>query len=58
VKWAWWGFLIGGGIVWVWGVASSIIIGDIFYLALQLIGLILLIVGILLPVKEFFAKKA
>ena len=57
-KWAWWGFLIAGGVAWIWGVAFSIIIGDTFYLTLQLIGLILLIVGILLPVKAFFGKKA
>ncbi len=57
-KWAWWGFLIAGGIAWIWGVAFSIVIGDTFYLALQLIGLVLLIVGILLPVKAFFGKKS
>ncbi|MHC4105495.1 MAG: hypothetical protein ACYSR9_11180 [Planctomycetota bacterium] len=56
-KWAWWGFLIGAGIAWIWGVAFSIVIGDTFYLTLQLIGLVLLIVGILLPVKAFFGKK-
>jgi hypothetical protein len=56
-KWAWWGFLIAGGIAWIWGVAFSIIIGDTFYLTMQLIGLILLLVGILLPVKAFFGNK-
>ena len=57
-KWAWWGFLAIGGIVWIWGLVNGLIIGDALYLILQFVGLALFTAGILTPVKVFFEKKA
>jgi len=57
-KWAWWAFLVVGGIAWLWGVIDNIVIGNKLHIPLQAIGLVLFLVGILLPVKVFFAKEA
>ena len=56
-KWAWCGMLIAGGIAWLGGIIISIGIGDNMNLVFQLIGLVLLLVGVLIPVKEFFTKE-
>lgn len=57
-KWAWWNFLIAGGIMWLWGLIHSIVIGDTANLIAHIIGIVIFLVGVLLPVKEFFAKEA
>jgi len=57
-KWAWWAFLLVGGIAWIYGLIVQILEGDMLNMILHIIGVILLALGLLLPMKEFFAKKA
>jgi hypothetical protein len=57
-KWAWWSFLVVGGIAWLWGMISAIIIVDKVNMPLQIIGMVLFLVGILIPIKAFFGKEA
>jgi len=57
-RWAWWAFLVGGGIAWLWGLIDAIVIGNKLHIPLQAIGVVLFLVGILLPVKVFFGKEA
>ena len=57
-KWAWWCLLIVAGVTWLEGLISYIIIGSLMYILIYAIGTVLLFVGVLLPVKEFFAKTA
>lgn len=57
-KWAWWSFLVVGGIAWVGGLIISIAIGDTMNMIFLIIGTVLCLVGILLPIKSFFAKAA
>ena len=57
-KWGWWGFLVVGGIAWLWGLIYSIVIGDNLSIIFMLIGTVLLLVGLFLPYKSFFGKKA
>lgn len=57
-KWAWWAFLIVGGIGWIYGLITQILEGDMLNMTLHIIGIVILVFGLLLPVKEFFAKKA
>jgi len=56
-RWAWWGILIVGLIVWGYGLYTEIAEGDVLNMVLHLVGIGLLIVGVLLPVKDFFAKS-
>jgi len=57
VQWAWWAFLFGGGIAWLFGLIVQILEGDMLNMILHIIGIIILLLGLFLPVKEFFAKK-
>ena len=57
-KWAWWAFLIVAGIAWLFGLVMQIIEGDVMNLVGHLIGTALWLIGILLPIKGFFPKKA
>jgi len=57
-KWAWFSFLIVGVIAWGYGLVMQISEGDILNMILHLIGTVLLLIGILLPVKVFLAKKS
>jgi len=56
--WAWWAFLFGGGIAWLFGLIVQILEGDMLNMILHIIGIIILLLGLFLPVKKFFAKKA
>jgi len=56
-QWAWWAFLFGGGIAWLFGLIVQILEGDMLNMILHIIGIIILLLGLFLPVKEFFAKK-
>jgi len=56
--WAWWAFLFAGGIGWGFGLIVQILEGDMLNMILHFIGIIILLLGLFLPVKEFFAKKA
>lgn len=57
-QWAWWALLFVGGIGWIYGLIVQILEGDMLNMTLHIIGLVILALGLLLPVKEFFAKKA
>jgi hypothetical protein len=57
-KWAWWAFFIVGTIAWGFGLVTQIIEKDMPNLIGQLIGIVLLYLGLLIPLKEFFPKKA
>jgi hypothetical protein len=57
-QWAWWSFLIVGIISWGYGLVLQISEGDILNTILHLIGIIIWFVGIIIPVKSFFAKKS
>lgn len=57
-KWSWWAFLVVGGIAWVGGLVITMAIGDNTNMLMQLVGLVILLVGLLLPIKVFFAKAA
>lgn len=56
--WAWWAFLISGGIGWVFSVIIQILETDMLNMTLSIIGLVLLLLALFLPIKEFFGKKA
>jgi len=57
-KWAWWALLVTGVLAWGYGLIDNIITGDMFNSLLHLIGIVVFLVGLLLPVKAFFGKKA
>ena len=57
-RWAWWAFLFAGGIAWIFGLVTQIAEGDMMNLIGHVIGIVLWLIGILLPIKVFFAKKA
>ncbi len=57
-KWAWWAFLIVAGIAWLYGLGTQIGEGDKMNLMGHVIGTGLWLIGILLPIKAFFPKKA
>ncbi|MFC1715359.1 hypothetical protein ACFL6S_16950 [Candidatus Poribacteria bacterium] len=57
-KWAWFSFLVVGGIAWLGGLIISISVGDTMNLIMQLIGTVLLVLGLLLPIKSFFGQTA
>ena len=56
-RWAWWAFVVVGGISWGYGLIIQILEKDMMNLILHLVGITLLLVGILLPIKAFFPKK-
>jgi len=57
-QWAWWAFLFVGGIAWIYGLIVQILEADTLNMILHIIGIVIMAFGLLLPVKEFFAKKA
>ena len=54
-KWAWFAMMVIGGLVWIYGTINSLSIGDTLNGIMQIVGLGLLVIGLLLPLKEFFA---
>lgn len=56
-KWAWLALLIAGGIAWVGGLILAISIGDRLNILIRAIGTAISLVGLLLPIKVFFAKQ-
>ena len=57
-KWAWWAILIVGVGIWAYGIITNILDKDTLNTLLHIIGAVIFSVGILLPVKVFFTKKA
>jgi len=56
--WAWWAFLVTGGIGWIYGLIVQILEGDMLNTILHIIGIIILAFGLLLPIKVFFGKES
>jgi len=56
-KWAWWSFLVVGGITWLWGLVYAIVTVDTIHITLGAIGMVIFLVGLLIPIKAFFGKK-
>lgn len=57
-RWAWWAFLIVGGLGWGYGLIVQILEADMMNTILHVIGIVILALGLILPAKEFFTKKA
>ena len=57
-RWAWCGLLVVGSIAWLWGLIYSLVIGDKVNSLLMAIGMVIFLVGLLIPIKEFFGKEA
>jgi len=57
-KWAWYAFLVVGGIAWLWGLVFAIVTANVMDIFMMVTGMILFLVGLLLPIKEFFGKAA
>ncbi len=55
-KWAWWAFLIAGGIAYGFGLVVQILEVDVLNLILHAIGTGLLLIGLLISYKAFPAK--
>lgn len=57
LKWGWWGFFLTGIVGWGFGLVRFILNGDTKNLIGHLIGIVLFLIGVLLPLKVFFPKK-
>jgi hypothetical protein len=57
-KWAWWAFFFVPGIAWLYGLVTEIGEGDTMNMIGHGVGIVLWLIGILLPIKVFFPKKA
>ena len=55
-KWAWLAFLLAGGIGWLGGLILTISIGDKLNILIRAIGLIISLLGLIIPIKAFFGK--
>ena len=56
--WSWWAMLVVGGLSWGWGLVDNIIMGSALNSIMHAAGTVVCLVGLLLPVGAFFAKKA
>lgn len=56
-RWAWWALLVTGVLGWGFGTGINLLIGNTFDFATHLAGLVVQLVGVLLPVKTFFARR-
>ncbi len=56
-KWAWFAFLLAGGIGWLGGLILTISIGDRLNILIRAVGTIMALAGLFIPIKEFFGKK-
>jgi hypothetical protein len=57
-RWAWWALLVSGVLAWGFGTVINAMIGNLFDFGTHLAGLVWLMVGLLLPVKSFFVRRA
>jgi hypothetical protein len=57
LKWGWWGFFLTGIVGWGYGLVRFTINGDTKNLIGHLIGIVLFLIGVLLPLMAFFPKK-
>ena len=57
-KWSWFAFLVSGIIVWGSNVAYSIALASSINIVLVLIGLVLLVIGLVIPAKAILGAEA
>jgi len=57
-RWAWWAFLLAGGIGWIYGLVTELLEKDTMNSVGHIIGTVLWLIGLLLAMKVFFPKKA
>jgi hypothetical protein len=57
-KWAWWCCLATGLVVWGFGLVTEALEADMLNTSLHLVGVILMLLSLLLPIRTFFVKKA
>jgi lipoprotein signal peptidase len=55
-RWAWWAIFSTGILAWGWGIADSLTHGGYVNFWLHILGVVIMLVGLLLPMKEFFRK--
>jgi hypothetical protein len=55
--WAWWAFLFVGIIVWGYGIILQALEKDVLNLVGHAIGIVLIFLGLVIPLKAFFPKK-
>ena len=55
-KWAWWAFLFVSGIGYLWGLIHNIVNADTLNIVLMVVGMVILLLGLLIPVKAFFSR--
>ena len=56
--WAWWALLVSCGMVAGFGTVVNLAIANWFDFTSHLVALVWLLVGLLIPVKRFFARKS
>jgi len=56
-KWAWWYVLVVGIIAWVNNLIPNLIVKNTMNTTIIIIGLALIIIGLIIPAKDFFSKK-
>jgi len=56
--WAWWAFLFVGIIVWGYGIVLQALEKDVLNLVGHAIGIVLIFLGLVIPLKAFFPKKS
>lgn len=54
-KWAWWALLLVIGIGSIWGLIHNIVNADTLNIVLMAVGLAILLLGLLIPIKAFFS---
>ena len=57
-RWAWWAILITGLCAWGYGIGDSLSHGGYVNFSLHVFGMILLLLGLLLPLRTFFPGKS
>jgi len=55
-KWAWFAFILGGGVAWLGGLVLAISIGDGLNILIRAVGAAISAIGLLIPIKVFFGK--
>ena len=57
-KWSWFAFLVSGIIVWGSNLAYYIALASLMNTIIMLIGLVLLVIGLVIPAKVILGSKA
>jgi len=57
-RWAWWAILLTSCLGWGWGLVDSSLHGAVINAVPHAAGLVLILVGLFLPFREFFGRGA